>query len=65
MVCVNFHGLKEYQKNYKLWQITLWSYFVSVAHNPAQHDQTKHVEIDRHFIKEKIEGSNFTVVYSI
>ncbi|KAJ4721114.1 Retrovirus-related Pol polyprotein from transposon TNT 1-94 [Melia azedarach] len=28
---------------------------ISIAHNPAQHDRTKHVEIDRHFIKEKIE----------
>ena len=28
---------------------------ISIAHNPVQHDRTKHVEIDRHFIKEKIE----------
>ncbi|KAI5312161.1 hypothetical protein L3X38_041334 [Prunus dulcis] len=28
---------------------------ISVAHNPVQHDRTKHVEVDRHFIKEKIE----------
>jgi len=27
---------------------------ISIAHNPVQHDQTKHVEIDRHFIKEKL-----------
>ena len=25
----------------------------SNAHNPIQHDRAKHVEIDRHFIKEK------------
>ncbi|XP_043718020.1 uncharacterized mitochondrial protein AtMg00810-like [Telopea speciosissima] len=25
---------------------------ISIAHNPVQHDKTKHVEIDRHFIKE-------------
>lgn len=25
------------------------------AHNPVQHDRTKHVEVDRHFIKEKLE----------
>ena len=27
---------------------------ISIAHNPVQHDRTKHVKIDRHFIKEKI-----------
>ncbi|EOY25443.1 Cysteine-rich RLK (RECEPTOR-like protein kinase) 8 [Theobroma cacao] len=29
---------------------------ISIAHNPVHHDRTKHVEIDRHFIKEKIDG---------
>jgi len=27
---------------------------ISLAHNPVQHDRTKHVEIDRHFVKEKL-----------
>jgi ATP sulfurylase len=27
---------------------------INIAHNPVQHDRTKHVEIDRHFIKEKL-----------
>ena len=27
----------------------------SIAHNPIQHDKTKHVEIDRQSIKEKLE----------
>ena len=29
---------------------------ISIAHNPVQHDQTKHIEIDRHFIKEKLDS---------
>ena len=27
---------------------------ISIAHNPVQHDRTKHVEIYRHFIEEKL-----------
>ena len=29
---------------------------ISIIHNPLHHDRIKHVEIDRHFIKEKIDG---------
>lgn len=29
---------------------------ISISENPVQHDRTKHVEVDRHFIKEKIES---------
>ena len=28
---------------------------INIAHNLIQHDRSKHIEIDRHFIKEKIE----------
>ncbi|KAI5340362.1 hypothetical protein L3X38_019636 [Prunus dulcis] len=28
---------------------------IDIAHNPVQHDRTKHVEVDKYFIKEKIE----------
>ena len=28
---------------------------ISISENPVQHDRTKHVKVDQHFIKEKIE----------
>ena len=27
---------------------------INISENPVQHDRTKHVEVDRHFIKEKL-----------
>ena len=29
---------------------------ISISHNPVHHGRTKYVEVDSHFIKEKIEG---------
>ena len=29
---------------------------IDITHNLVQHDQTKHVEVHRHFIKEKLEN---------
>ncbi|KAL5826966.1 hypothetical protein ACOSQ3_018812 [Xanthoceras sorbifolium] len=29
---------------------------IDISHNPVQHDRTKHVEVDRHFIKQNLEG---------
>ncbi|GAV83562.1 hypothetical protein CFOL_v3_27008 [Cephalotus follicularis] len=36
---------------------------VSIAQNPVHHDCTKHVEVDRHFIKEKIEDGTVYLTY--
>ncbi|PON50663.1 Ribonuclease H-like domain containing protein [Parasponia andersonii] len=33
---------------------------ISITYNPVQHDRTKHVEVDQHFIKEKIENGQIT-----
>lgn len=38
----------------------MWLYYDnkaagSIAHNPMQLDRTKHIEVDRHFIKEKLQ----------
>jgi hypothetical protein len=27
---------------------------IDISHNPVQHDHTKHVEVDRHFIKQNL-----------
>lgn len=27
---------------------------INICHNPVQHDCTKHIEVDRHFIREKL-----------
>ncbi|KAL5823154.1 hypothetical protein ACOSQ3_021104 [Xanthoceras sorbifolium] len=29
---------------------------INIVHNPVQHDRTKHIEVDRHFIKEKLDS---------
>ena len=36
---------------------------ISVAHNPVLHDRTKHVEVDKHFIKEKIDNGLVCMTY--
>lgn len=36
---------------------------INIAHNPIQHDRTKHIEIDRHFIKEKLEEGLLCMSY--
>lgn len=29
---------------------------IIIVHNPVQHDKTKHIEVDKHFIKEKLDS---------
>lgn len=36
---------------------------ISIAKNPVHHDRTKHVEVDRHFISEKIEKGTLKLGY--
>ena len=37
---------------------------ISIAQNPVQHDRTKHIQIDRHFIKEKLEEGDLHAICS-
>lgn len=36
---------------------------IVIAHNLVPHDRTKHVEIDKHFIKEKLENGLIVMPY--
>ncbi|KAA0048512.1 Retrovirus-related Pol polyprotein from transposon 297 family [Cucumis melo var. makuwa] len=36
---------------------------ISIANNPVQHDRTKHVEIDWHFIKERLDNGSICIPY--
>jgi hypothetical protein len=36
---------------------------INISENPVQHDRTKHVEVDRHFIKEKLEADIIKLPY--
>ena len=39
---------------------------INITHNPSQHGHTKHLQVDRHFIKEKLDnGLIYTLYVSI
>uniref|UniRef100_A0A803MPM2 Uncharacterized protein n=1 Tax=Chenopodium quinoa TaxID=63459 RepID=A0A803MPM2_CHEQI len=42
------------KRSYKLYYDNMAT--IRVSENPVQHDRTKHVEIDRHFIKDSLEA---------
>ena len=36
---------------------------INIAYNPVQHDCTKHIEVDRNFIKEKLDSGLINIPY--
>ena len=36
---------------------------INIAHNPVQHDRTKHIEVDRHFIRERVTSGEVCLPY--
>ena len=38
-------------------------FVISIAHNLVQHDRTKHIKVDRHFIKEKLDSGLICTPY--
>ncbi|RVW45461.1 Copia protein [Vitis vinifera] len=36
---------------------------INISHNPVHHDRMKHVEVNHHFIKEKLEEGTICITY--
>ena len=50
------------------WQGPMKLYYdnklaINIAHNSIQHNRTKHMELDRHFIKEKLDIELICITY--
>jgi hypothetical protein len=69
MVCVNCCGAEGLMQELKLVSegpLLLYcdnKAAINIAHNPVQHDRTKHIEIDRHFIKEKLSSGMLCIPF--
>jgi transposase InsO family protein len=37
---------------------------IAIARNPEFHDRTKHIEVRHHFLRQKVEGEEITLVYT-
>lgn len=61
--------LKRLLEEFRLSSVTPLKLFcdnrsaISIAHNPVHHDHTKPVEVEHHFIKEKIEEGIICMTY--
>ena len=60
--------VKNLLSELKLWEgsLRLWcdnKSAINIANNPVQHDRTKHVEIDRFFIKERLDDGTLKLYH--
>jgi len=55
--------------NFEPWHKAFVNYFgsynqaFSIAHNPFQYDRIKHINVDKHFIKEKFDSGLICTLY--
>ena len=66
MAFVKFCGLNSYLKTTSPLPMKIFcdnKAAIAIAYNPVLHDRTKHVEVDKHFIKEKLENGLIIMPY--